>query len=146
MNYKKIQPIINQARDAAIKYYRLTGKPLGVTGEIGEFEAAKKLNLELAEARAAGFDAIDKIGRKIQIKTRYIPGDKRMTGQRIGAIKFDHTWDCVVLVLLDDEYKPKAMYETGRRKLKTAVDKTKSKSRQRGALALTEFISLGKQV
>ena len=53
-------PVMEAAKQVAIDYYRLTGKPLGITGEIGEYYAAKHLGLELAEARTPGFDAYGK--------------------------------------------------------------------------------------
>ena len=42
----------------AREYYRLTGKPLGITGEVDEYEAARILSVELTPARQAGYDAI----------------------------------------------------------------------------------------
>ena len=47
----QIRAVLDRAKDAAVEYYDLTGKPLGITGEIGEFYAAECLDLELAEAR-----------------------------------------------------------------------------------------------
>ncbi len=42
----------------AAEYYRLTSKPLGVTGEVAEYVAAELLGLALAPARTAGYDAV----------------------------------------------------------------------------------------
>ncbi len=39
----EIEEILERARTAAVQYYQLTGKPLGITGEIGEYLAAKYL-------------------------------------------------------------------------------------------------------
>jgi hypothetical protein len=40
---------------------------LGITGEIGEYEAARLLGLRLASAREPGYDAVDeRTGRKFQ--------------------------------------------------------------------------------
>ena len=50
--------ILKDVKSLAIEYYELTGKPLGVTGEIAEFEVADILGLELAEVRSPGWDAI----------------------------------------------------------------------------------------
>ena len=55
--------ILERARKAAIDYYELTGKPLGITGEFGEYVSAKVLGLELADARSPGYDAIDDDGQ-----------------------------------------------------------------------------------
>ena len=70
---EKIGPILERARKAAIDYYKITDKPLGITGEVGEYLGAKELGLKLAKAREPGFDAKDKKGNLIQIKSRSIP-------------------------------------------------------------------------
>ncbi|MEN8721247.1 MAG: hypothetical protein ABF335_00010 [Alphaproteobacteria bacterium] len=139
--------ILGRAKQAAVEYYQLTGKPLGITGEVGEYLVAELLGLELAEARMAGYDATDPIGRKIQIKARSIPSSKRLSGQRLGSIKLDHEWDVVALVLLDELYEPQAVYEAERSAIEAALLKPGSKARnERGALAISKFISIGKQV
>ncbi len=142
----EIGKVLKRARRAAVDYYRLTGKPLGITGEIGEYEAAKRLGLTLAEAREPGYDATDRRGRRIQIKSRSIPRSRKPTGQRMGVIRLEHDWDVVLLVLMDETFKPTAMYEASRGKVKAALRKTNSRARARGALAITEFIRFGKRV
>lgn len=142
----EIGKVLNRARKAAVDYYRLTGKPLGITGEIGEYEAARRLGLALAEPRTAGYDATDRRGRRIQIKSRSIPPDRKLAGQRIGSIRLEHKWDIVLLVLMDEAFEPIAMYEAKRADIKTALKKTKSKARARGALAVAEFVRFGKRV
>ena len=64
--------ILAEVRALAVEYYQLTGKPLGVTGEIGEVEAAEIMNLELGTARTDGYDAIRRDGpyKLVQIKSR----------------------------------------------------------------------------
>lgn len=64
--------LIDTARRLAVEYHALTGRPLGITGEVGEYEAARLLGLELAPARTAGYDAHDASGHKYQVKTRRI--------------------------------------------------------------------------
>jgi hypothetical protein len=51
--------ILAEAKRISQKYRAATGKPLGITGEVAEFEAARILGLELTPARQAGFDAIE---------------------------------------------------------------------------------------
>jgi len=144
---KKIGKVLEGAKQAAIEYYQLTGKPLGITGEIGEYLAAKHLRLKLAEVRAPGYDAIDRTGRLIQIKSRSIPAEKRITGQRLGAILLDHKWDVVVFVMMDEMFKPQYMYEADRRTIRRALKKPGSRARnERGALSISKFKSIGKQV
>jgi hypothetical protein len=47
----RIFAILSDAKALAREYYHLTGKPLGVTGEVTEFEAARILGVELTAAR-----------------------------------------------------------------------------------------------
>ena len=141
-----VRRVLERARRAAVDYYRLTGRPLGITGEIGESEAIRCLRLTLAPVRAPGYDAKNKRGQKIQIKTRCIPRSKKLGGQKLGLIKLDKEWDKVLLVHLDENLKPLAMYEAKRKQIEAALRKTKSRARARGALSLTEFIKIGRQV
>ena len=80
---EKIKPLIEKIKPLAAEYYSLTGKPLGITGEIGEYEVARILGLKLVEARKPGYDATDCSGRcRYQIKsrslTRFIQGAATM--------------------------------------------------------------------
>lgn len=143
----EISEILERARLAAVDYYRLTGKPLGITGEIGECLAAKHLDLNLAIARTAGYDATDRAGRRLQIKARSIPAGKALSGQRLGSINLDHEWDVVVLVLMNELFEPLAMYEAERAVIEEALTVPGSKARnERGALSVAKFKSIGKQV
>ncbi|MEW8073539.1 MAG: hypothetical protein AB2826_24270 [Candidatus Thiodiazotropha sp.] len=146
-NLDAIGNTLEKAKSAAVEYYRLTGKPLGITGEYGEYIAAKQLDLHLSEARMAGYDALDRDGRKIQIKSRSIPKNKKLTGQRLGSIRLDHEWDVVLLVIMDEMFEPQAMYEAQRYAIEKALTAPGSKARnERGALAISKFISLGVKV
>ena len=49
---RKIETILKEVKPLAVEYHDVTGKPLGVTGEISEFEAARLLDLELLAARS----------------------------------------------------------------------------------------------
>ena len=57
----RVMNILRQAKRLAQNYHSLTGKPLGITGEVAEYEAARILKVELTPARTAGFDAIEKV-------------------------------------------------------------------------------------
>src|SRR5580704_13348850 len=100
---KRIQAILQRAKLVAREYYELTGRPLGVTAEIAEYEACRLLDLELAPVRHPGYDAIRRTATRedhIQIKGRCIPSTSR-TGQRVGRIDLAGEWDAVLLVVLD---------------------------------------------
>ena len=128
--------ILRQLMTSAANYYRLTGKPIGITGEVGEYWAATHLNLILEPVRSPGYDAID--GRKVQIKSRLIKSSRHLHG-RMGAISLKHEWDTVMLVLMEKEFEPFAIYEVTRTDIIKALSKTNANSRQRGQLAITEF-------
>lgn len=102
-NLDEIGLALEMAKEAARMCRSLTGRPLGITGEVAEFEAARLLDLELADVRQAGHDAVRHDGGnrvRIQIKGRRIAGDAK-PGQRIGGIRFNHDWDRVLIVILD---------------------------------------------
>lgn len=142
----QIRAVLARARDAAVEYYELTGKPLGITGEIGEFFAAEELGLELAPPRAAGYDATDKAGRTIQIKSRALDERKNHAGQ-VGSINLNHEFDVVLLVLMNKRYEVQAMFEADRATVEAALLKPGSKARnERGSLAVSKFIQIGKKV
>ena len=42
----RVKQILATVKPLAAEYYRLTGKPLGVTGEVAEYIAAEVLNLQ----------------------------------------------------------------------------------------------------
>ena len=143
---KELQEILAAAKEVAVRFKHLTGKPLGITGEIAEFSAAKLLNLNLAEARQAGYDAIDRTGRKIQIKGRCLP-ENPGPGQRLGSVRLDHEWDSVLLVLLDQSFEVIEMWEADRPAVQKAILAPGSKARnERGALAVGKFKKIGTKV
>lgn len=134
---------IRVARVAARRYRELTGKPLGITGEIGEVLAAQLLELELADARQAGYDAVGCDGRLVQIKSRCILPNAK-PGQRIGSIRLDHEWDTVALILMDQAFEPLAIYEANRSDIQRELLRPGSKSRnERGALGVSKFKAIG---
>jgi hypothetical protein len=141
--------ILRSAKEIAKRYRTLTGRPLGITGEIGEYEAVRLLTLQPAVVREAGFDAIrtrDGVEERLQIKTRcLLPGCK--PGQRIGRIELRKPWDFVVLVLLNEEFEATAIYEAGRAAIERALTEPGSKARnERGALGVAKFKSIGHKI
>jgi hypothetical protein len=55
----EVMEILHEAKRLAQWYRHATGKPLGITGEVAEYEAARILGLRLTPARQAGYDAIE---------------------------------------------------------------------------------------
>jgi hypothetical protein len=146
---RRLVKILQQTKVLAREYYRLTGRPLGVTGEIAEYEAVRLLGLELSPVRQPGFDAIrHERGRasRIQIKGRCVlPGAKR--GQRLGGIDISKPFDSVVLVLLNEYLDATEIYEAPRHKVRRALLAPGSRTRnERGALAISKFKRIGQQI
>jgi hypothetical protein len=141
----QVMAILASAKRLARRYRELTGRPLGVTGEVAEYEAVSLLGLELAPVRTAGYDVVERIGsrrRRLQVKGRcLLPGCK--PSQRLGKIDVDKPWDAVLLVLLDGKFNATAIYDAPRRKVCAALAAPGSKSRnERGALSVSKFKSI----
>lgn len=140
----QIENILERAKELAIEYKELTGKPLGITGEIGEFTAAKLLNLKLTKARQAGYDAIDDKKEKIQIKTRCLD---QIKGYRLGKLSKNQEWDSVIFVHLNREYEPISIYKANRKEVLVELERPGSKTRNnKGLLGVRKFISISKEI
>lgn len=139
---QEVMEILAEAKALARRYYKLTHKPLGVTGEIAEFEAARLLGMELAVARQAGYDATEERDGslvRIQIKGRCVPDPRRPAG-RVGSIDLRQPFDSVMLVLLDQEFNAFAIYEACRARVTEALERPGSVARnERGALGISQF-------
>lgn len=143
----QVLDILQKAKMLAQKYRKLTGRPLGITGEIAEYEAVRILNLDLSPVRQTGYDAIENIkGRKrrLQIKGRCLQKGCK-PGQRLGSISAAKPWDAVLLVLLDENFNAIEIHEAPRRKIIAALSAPGSKARnERGALSVAKFKKIGK--
>lgn len=139
--------ILADVRKLAVEYHQLTTKPLGVTGEIGEFEAAEKMGLELGEARNVGYDAIRHVGqyRRIQIKSRW-KRDGASWG-RVSRIDISNEFDSVMLVLMRGDYEVHEIWEAGRQAVIDRLTAPGSRSRnERGQMGVAQFKSIADKV
>ena len=148
LDLNEVGEIIRTAKRLAKRYRELTGRPLGITGEVAEYEAARLLRLELAAVRQRGFDAIRRRGRQIerlQIKGRCILAHK--PGQRLSKIDLKKEFDGVVLVVLDVDFEPRAIYEAPRSRVEEELTRPGSKARnKRGQMSYSKFKAIGKLV
>lgn len=145
----RVREILAAVKPLAAEFYRLTGKPPGVTGEIAEYLAADILGLELAVARTAGYNAIRHTPaagpERIQIKGRAVSGPRN--AGRISRIKLDADCDAVLLVLMDNEtLDPFEMWEASHSAVVDRLVIPGAKSRERGALGVSEFRAIAKKV
>jgi hypothetical protein len=142
---KAIAEVIAQAKQIAKRYKDLTGRPLGITGEIAEYEAVRLLGLKLANVRQAGYDAEDAKNQKFQIKGRLLPAGASR-GQKLGAVQLKHTWDFMLLVILNDDFEPISIHESAQSDIVKALQKGSSNVRKRGQLSVNEFKGVSQQV
>lgn len=144
---ERVMAILADAKRLAQAYRALTGKPLGITGEVAEFEAARILGVELTPPRQAGYDAIEHVNgttRRLQVKGRCrLEGSKR--SQRLGSIKTAHEWDAVLMVILDQNFDAVEIYEAERPAVVAALTAPGSKARnEAGAMAVSKFKAIGR--
>ena len=149
-NLYSIEALMNQTRKLAKEYRQAMGRPLAVSNELAVYDAARLLNLEIAADNEAGYDAVgregERAGKRYQIKARAI-FDESKSGQRIGQVKMDKQWDSVLLIIMDDNYEPREIYEASREVLKEALDEAKdSKRAKRGAMSVAKFKIIGQQL
>ncbi len=142
--------LLAEAKTIAKRYYALTGRPLGITGEIAEYEAIRLLGLKPAEVRQPGYDAelVSASGKteRLQIKGRCVVG-KLKPGARIGAIDLTKAWDAVLLVLLNVDYDATAIFRAERGAVEAALSAAGSRARnERGQMSVSKFTSIGRRI
>lgn len=130
--------LIDQIAALAMLYKKRFGKSLGVTAEIGEYKAAKLLDLTRVDGNInKGFDAYD--GKKrVQIKTR-ISSSK---AQRTGFFK-SPDFDYCLLVLLSDKYEVLKIYKAERKRI---LKEIQNQSYSKPSLSIRKFTAVGKPV
>jgi hypothetical protein len=139
-NDERIGEILAAVKVLSKEYRAITGRPLGCTGEIAEYEAVQRLGLKLAPVRQAGYDAIRETAGKrerIQIKGRCVPPGGGT--QKLGVLDVESEWDAVIVVLLDEDLNPTAIHEASREYVLEALAVPGSKARANGRLSVAEF-------
>ena len=148
-NPRKPIEILRDVKALAVEYYAATGKPLGVTGEIAEVEAAHLLGLDLEDARSPGDDATRSIGdtvETIQIKGRW----KRAGASwgKVPSINTTHSFDTAMLVLLEgDAFTLRGIWQMPRDQVLAILDAPGSKARnERRSMNVSKFQSAATRV
>jgi hypothetical protein len=144
-----IKALLKQAKQIAVEYYELTKKPLGVTGEVAEYEAADKLGLILEAARSPAFDAFrEEAGKKerFQIKGRAVAKDDPYRG-RVPKIK-DGDYDAVLLVLLNKKtLDALEIWRADRLSVMARLDAPGGRARnERRSMGISQFRSIAERV
>ncbi|MBD3671161.1 MAG: hypothetical protein HUJ29_10340 [Gammaproteobacteria bacterium] len=141
---------MNQTRKLARDYRQAMGKPLAVSNELAIYDAARLLGLDIVDDFDGGYDAVgrdaERKAQRYQIKARAI-FDESKSGQRIGQVKMDKEWDAVLLIIMDDNYEPREIFEASRDVIKQALDEAgDSKRAKRGAMSVAKFKKIGNRV
>lgn len=145
-----VKDLLRQAKKLAVRYYELTNKPLGVTGEIAEYEAARHLGLGLAPARTALYDAYRNGAGRVetfQVKGRAVSLEDRYRG-RVPKINCLGEFDAVLLVLLDRKsFDAVEIWQAGRADVIARLTIPGSKARnERSSMGISQFKSIAKCV
>ena len=140
--------ILRDVKALAVEYYSLTGKPLGVTGEIAELEASLALDLTLADARQEGYDAIRLVNgdrQTIQIKGRWKKAGRNWG--RVPSINTEKDFDTAMLVLLEGDYELYEIWEASRDQVIERLDAPGSKARnERRSMGVSQFKTIANRV
>jgi hypothetical protein len=141
---ERVMAILADAKRLAQEYRALTGKPLGITGEVAEFEAARILGVELTPARQAGHDAVEHVNgttRRLQVKGRCrLEGFKAQPAPWVDK-------DCTRMgSRVDGDPRPAVeIYEAERPAVVAALTVPGSKARnEAGAMAVSKFKAIGR--
>ena len=144
---EKAGPILKKVKRLATKYYNGVGRPLGVTGEIAEYEAIRILHLDPCEARQKGHDAIRKSkngNENIQIKGRLLQDKK---GGRVSKAPKADDVKYIILVVLDENYEPIKIFRADCQIINVELDKPGSESRnKRRQLNVSKFKSCSEEI
>jgi hypothetical protein len=111
-----IDEVFKNIYQLAKKYYKVTGKPLGVVGEVGEFVACKFYGGKLNDPRNAGSD-FTKDGNMYEVKTRmiYPATASNFWNGATGNINISDEWNFLIVLILNDDFSIHSMYELSRK-------------------------------
>lgn len=146
---RAIEAVLADAKRCAREYYELAGRPLGVNGEVAEYEVHRLLGAKLTPPREPGADAVlTRGGRRdrVQIKGRCFVG-RLNPGARIGSIRGRKGYDAVLMVLLDARLETTEIWYAPRAAVLRALDAPGSRARnERRALSIAKFRQIGRKV
>ena len=147
---REIATLLADAKRIARRYYELTGKPLGISGELAEQEAARLLGLTLLPARSAAADALlqrDGRDQLVQIKGRAVDAKRRYIG-RVPSFKLEPAFDIALLVLIDRATQDTLeIWEAEFAAVQARLSAPGSKARnERNSMGISQFKSIARKV
>ena len=147
MSLYAVEKLMAEARRLAAEYRRATGKTLPISGEIAINDAIRLLKLQPATDPTGGYDAVRELPdgqtQRIQIKARVV-FDEVKSSHRVGELKLERDWEVAVLVLMDQNYEPYALYEASREAIEKALED--ARPNKRGSVTVPRFQRIGELV
>lgn len=127
---RRVLELLAGANAIAKEYRELTGRPLGITREVAEYDTAQLLGVTLIVARQARC-----------VRTGSTPGE------RLGRIDGQKPFDNVLMVLLADDFDTISIHEADREDVIAALTAPGSKARNErrlgGHVPVDRTVSLG---
>ncbi len=137
--HSEIDVLIHQLRQVAARYFEHRGQALGITNEIGELEASRRLSLRLVDG--ARHDAHDGHGARLCIRTRVIRNPDKFDTICINGLRFDTPWEAALIVLLEDQLEALSIYRACRQELETAIRENRfRKAKHQQAFAIKTIV------
>ncbi|MFQ5988293.1 MAG: hypothetical protein ACE5K9_00060 [Candidatus Methylomirabilales bacterium] len=144
----EVGAVIQELKTLAKRYRVLTGKSLGITAEVGEYEATRLRGLELCADREPGYDALWKREGKtlrVQIKSRLLPQGEELG--RLGKIDLTKEWDMLLFILLDEDFEPVSIHKAERKDVDQMLKRPGSKARKvREQPEVSQLLAISRQV
>ena len=129
-------------RRVAARYRAHRGQALGITNAVGELEAARYLGLSYNVN--GGFDALDRHGARLFIRSRVVCSVSNLGQMCINGLRLDVPWEAVIVVLLDERLKARSIYRTSRIDLEVAMQQSRfRKPTNRPAFAIKTIVNAG---
>jgi len=135
--------LVEALRQLAQQWKRRFGRGLGVTPELAEVYACQKLGLKRMPSGNQGFDAIDREGKRYQIKGRAPNrGDIVNPAGRVGRfVNFDFNY--ALLVMLGSDLRLREIWRADAESLKVEQAKVQN---GRAGIHVSTFQKIGERL
>lgn len=109
------EALLERMKQVSIDFNTATGKSLALVGEIAEQEVAKALKLQLTSiSNNPGYDAIDNLGNKYEIKSAV--RQKYLSTTTYSIQKTKSNYDVILFAVYSKRYELIAVYSINKRK------------------------------
>lgn len=142
---REVTEIVSDAKSLAYAYRRATGRTLGLTGEIGDIEAATKLGLSLVGSGAT-HDATDESRARLRIETLQVDPDTDGRAVCLPTLADGSGFDAMLLVLLDERYDAIEIWRAERAAVLSALADPQVRIAHGGCLSVARFQTIGRLV